>query len=192
MRQARSMFWLALLCVACLGCTNKSRETLPAPSVNKAAVVAEPPIPLDPAAPLPPELASQVAWRLAQQGDPMNLAVLAGQLGAARLAELIEPGGRTGCVALAAFEHAPDAHAERADLCALLPRLVPPHRQTGLASLERVYQQPVWGETLVPDADAACDSALTRLQQPPLSDVERDLIDSVRQRMRTKGDSVGR
>lgn len=186
------MFVLVLLCLVSLGCTNKSRETPPAPSVSKATVKAEPSIALDQEAPLPPELASQVAWQLAERGDPMNLSVLAGQLGAARLSELLAEGGRAGAVALAAFEHAPDAHAERARLCAVLPRLAPPFRQTGLAALEQIFQRPGWGEVLQPDADASCEAALSRLREPPLSDTERDLIDSVRHRLRTKGAGVGR
>src|SRR5690606_23517791 len=110
----------------------------------------------------------------------------------ARLSELVAGGGRAGAVALAAFEHASDAHAERARLCGILPRLAPPFRKTGLAALERIFQQSGWGEVLQADADASCEAALVRLREPPLSETERDLVDSVQQRLRTKGDRVGR
>jgi hypothetical protein len=177
--------WLLILSLLGVACATKTREAAPAPTVSKPEPKPQPPLALDANAPLAQELASQVAWQLAERGDPMDLAVLAGQLGAARLEELVREGGRAGVVALAAFEHAPDAHAERARLCALLPRLLPPHRRTGLAALERIVQQPGWGEVIDPDADATCDAALSQLGEPPLSDAERDLIDSARQRLRT-------
>jgi hypothetical protein len=106
----------------------------------------------------------------------MDLARLGNELGAARLAAAVAEGGRAGLFALWAFEHAPDAHAERARLCALLPRLLPPHRRLGLAVVERVLQGRRFGEVIQPEADAQCSAVLSQLESKELGTEERDLL----------------
>jgi hypothetical protein len=103
--------------------------------------------------------------------------VLARQVGAAELATRVAEGGREGAVALAAFEHAPDAYPERARLCGLIPRLEPPFRQRGLQSLSRLLSagSEAQGEDTDPGAPAACRAALQTLPET-LADDERDAL----------------
>lgn len=170
-----SLACLALACVL-LACTRTRRDPNPDPVLSKPVPVAAPPIDFDQPGALPPALAERPTWQLAATLDPMDLSRLAGELGAARLALTISEGGRAGSIALWAFEHAPDAHAERAELCALLPRLRPPQRRVGLAVVERVLQGPRFGEVIHPAADTRCETALAQLEQEELSAQERDLL----------------
>ncbi len=107
----------------------------------------------------------------------MDLATLGERLGAARLAELIESGGRVGSIALDAFSYAPDAFQERGRLCRLLPRLLPQDRRRGLEAFERLRRPGVQGEVIDGEATYVCRLALSSLRRASLSPGERDLLE---------------
>ncbi len=159
-----------------LACTSTRREPQPDTSLSKPEPVVVAPLALDAPAALPTELADVPSWQLAQSQDPMDLAQLAEQLGGARLVGVVAEGGKAGLIALRAFEHAPDAHAERGALCVLLPRLLPPHRRIGLAVVERVLQGPRFDEQIHPEGDGQCRDALASIARQPLDPEERDLL----------------
>jgi hypothetical protein len=150
--------------------TPEGANTTLAPSAAPPA-----PISLSDTEPLAQPLAALASWQLADRGDPMYLAALARQLGARQLEARVQEGGRAGAVALLAYEHAPDAYAERARLCALLPRLSAPFRGRALAALSHVlHAGPQRGEDAEPTANSTCRAALESLPGAALSEDERD------------------
>jgi len=180
------MRWLGAVIVMCAAaCATKQRDQEVKPALVRTTQ-APPSLALSADGPLPEHLQADTTWQLAKDGDPMHLAQLAADLGAVRLTSLVEQGGRQGAVALAAFALAPDAHAERAQLCGLLPRLQPPFREQALRGLVSVYDSAArYGETLHGDADQRCLEQLGALNQlgnsGQLSDAERDLVSACEQ-----------
>ncbi len=165
------------LVLAVSGCSKKRRDPSPRPASSHTAQTGASPIVLHGSDPLPEPQRQELLWRLAAEGDPMNLASLGERLGAARLAELVESGGRLGSIALDAFAYAPDAYQERASLCRLLPRLVPPDRRRGLSTLERVRRPKTSGEQIDAEATYVCRLALRSVARAALSPEERDLVE---------------
>lgn len=171
------------------GCATRGRQEDPRAQAPPASAP-EPSITLAGEGALPEPEGSQMAWQLAERGDPMDLAALAQGLGAAELAVLLEAGGRRGSVALQAFEHARDAYAERERLCALVPRLSGRGRQQGLGVLERVLQGVPEREGADPEVDARCRERVAALGAGELDAEERDLASVILRRLEPRARRV--
>ncbi|HEX2734867.1 MAG TPA: hypothetical protein VHM70_24845 [Polyangiaceae bacterium] len=171
---------IALLGLGLLGCLATPRGGQE--STARASAPAElAPLALSDSGPLPTELASDMAWQLAERGDPMYLGVLARRSSTAELEARIIGGGRAGAVALDAFEFAPDAYPEHVRLCSLVPRLRPPHRQRALCALARILGagDDIHFEPSGSSTPNACGDALRSVDGKDLSDEERDILGHV-------------
>ncbi len=153
------------------------------PLAQQAAQL-EAPIVLEPAAPLDPTLAEEITWRRSADGDPMDCARLGEREGAEALLARVAAGGRAGVIALCALPWAPDAHAHRRRLCELLGRTEGDGRVLGLEALAQVLSSSVrFGEQLDAEADSICRQRLRALSDSTSSAEQRDLIQSMDQRL---------
>lgn len=124
-------------------------------------------------------------WARASQFDPLDLRALGRREGATQLIGIVEAGGATGAIALAALAVAPDARAERARACELLADVKKPERPIVLAAVHRLLAEaPELHEALAPGGDETCSAQLTALMaDTELRPNEHDLAESARARL---------
>ena len=131
--------------------------------------------------PLQEPLASQVRWRLAATGDPLELAALAEKVGAMELTATVEAGGPAARIALMALPFAEDAPASLPQLCGWVTRYATPPPDLLLRALHDVVSIPP-SQTEQPWAGAFddCRNDLEAWLAPELSPSSRDLVLSTR------------
>jgi hypothetical protein len=145
-----------------------------------------PPLVLAGDAPWPARYGGDATWSRAAAHDDFALARLAHRESAESLLAAVNEGGSLGRVALAALPYAPDRHAARGGLCALLPRADAAGRSLLLeALLDVVIGAPMTDDSLDPAADALCArelDAAARLE--PQAAIDRDRAHAVRAQLR--------
>lgn len=169
------MFRLAPAFIAIgVGCATTQRERTP-----RETEAPDPPrlLSFEGAEPQPPP---GPEWRAGMQGDPLDLARLGRQEGAARLMELSRSGGATGALALRALSLSPDARAERGRACQLLSQVRLQERHFVLSVVhELLTNAPPMYEELAPGADGVCQRELAAVRDDArASAAERDLAES--------------
>ena len=178
---------MGLLAVSFLGAIACVRDNTADSAAGGPQPAGPPPLVLTSDAPWPPRYASDPTWSRAAARDDFALARLAGREGAEALLAAVGEGGSLARVALAALPFAPDRHAARGGLCALLPRVDAASRSLLLAALfDVVIGAPMTDDSVDPGADAICarelDAAARLEPQPP---IDRDRALAVRGRLRS-------
>lgn len=176
--RSREFRYLAFFAAAqCWGlaCTPAGGERATPAAATASASVAVHPIDFSATNPAPRSLPFDGRLRAALGGDEIDLAILANGVGAARLLEEVEAGGRIGLVALRALPLAPDARAVRGEACALLRRVTSPWRTEFLGVLRQLFERAPVGA-----GGVECAASLKQLEaRPGASAIDRDLAASI-------------